>query len=641
MEDAAFGPFRLPHGAGDGAQGAIQLFHLRDIERMNEELEKKKRKTDFKVHEKTTSNSRSKGVARHVATIQHELEAKAKAKAARKSQNGVKALGDKPGSPKALKTGGMAAGPSRDASGDGNTFLTEPAGVDAKHVEAGKGMPAILDVRARREVMNTRDFVRKKREVFLVQMSLDVTKAEVLKLEESVQKREEALKKSQAMLDEDVTRFEIFLNTNDRRAREARKNVETMTKKKTEKQGRIKQLKNTIAQIESEIAKLHELQLVSNRYEDFLNRLTPGEWKEEQKQKQLDFLNDKESKWIEERQREYHETTVEPEYERLLAEFHTEMDNMKGRLTSKAYEEEYKTRLDLVNESRDILARQFPSIETLKKQWQTREKPNINVPDPEQYFKEPKQLMDILLQLEERNLFFIQDAQEIEESIDDVNVSSKKQREESERKINELRRQISNLERVTNADVRKTRENAEKLRKEGGTETQDKKIEDLKAKIKSVYSDCGFESDHDSDPIQMLGSIESKLEELLTFIDGVEKGDPRFAHINGEQLILRLERHLELERRQRWRKERLDEEARKQEKRLKASLKRSQAPVFKRVGKQIMFRSAPLTSRKMVVVDNTEDMANEEHRRLFGFYMDKEGMPQTELTTDKCEIAKA
>merc|ERR1711948_135447 len=93
---------------------------------------------------------------------------------------------------------------------------------------------------ARREKENVSDFVAKKREMFLVQMSLDVKKAEILKLDEKAKQKEEALKKSQQMLDEDVTRFDQFLQSNDQKAHKAMKNAEEKTKIKTDKIQKIK-----------------------------------------------------------------------------------------------------------------------------------------------------------------------------------------------------------------------------------------------------------------------------------------------------------------------------------------------------------------------------------------------------------------
>merc|ERR1719277_2197431 len=110
----------------------------------------------------------------------------------------------------------------------------------------------------RREKENIAEFVAKKREMFLVQMSLDVKKAEILKLDERAKQKEEALKKSQSMLEEDVTRFDAFLQSIDQKAHKAMKNAEDMTKKKQDRLGRIKQLKSQLSALNSEIAKHRE-----------------------------------------------------------------------------------------------------------------------------------------------------------------------------------------------------------------------------------------------------------------------------------------------------------------------------------------------------------------------------------------------
>ena len=63
----------------------------------------------------------------------------------------------------------------------------------------------------RREKENTADFIAKKREMFLVQMSLDTKKEEIRKLEEKAKLKEEALRKSELMLEADAIRFDKFL----------------------------------------------------------------------------------------------------------------------------------------------------------------------------------------------------------------------------------------------------------------------------------------------------------------------------------------------------------------------------------------------------------------------------------------------
>merc|ERR1719230_1553618 len=140
-------------------------------------------------------------------------------------------------------------------------------------------MIGLKDATGRRDKDNIADFIAKKREMFLVQMALDVKRAEILKLDEKARMKEEALKKSQAMLDEDVTRFDTFLQANDAKAHKAMKHAEDMTKKKQEKLSRIKALKASISAIQSEISKHKEQREECEKYKKFLEDLTSEEWK--------------------------------------------------------------------------------------------------------------------------------------------------------------------------------------------------------------------------------------------------------------------------------------------------------------------------------------------------------------------------
>lgn len=106
------------------------------------------------------------------------------------------------------------------------------------------------------EKENMSEFVAKKREVFLVQvraqgliiftfrassimpvtqMSLDTKREEIRKLEEKASMREEALKRSEQMLEEDAIRFDTFLKENDKKAHDAIKLAERETKLKQDK----------------------------------------------------------------------------------------------------------------------------------------------------------------------------------------------------------------------------------------------------------------------------------------------------------------------------------------------------------------------------------------------------------------------
>lgn len=144
---------------------------------------------------------------------------------------------------------------------------------------AQQAMPA--DHRRReKEVMS--EFLQKKREIFLVQMSLDTKRAEIRKLEERAIQREDALKKSEKMLEEDALRFEAFLKENDLKVQEAIKKAEVAAKTKQDKLQEIKRLNAAIAAIKSELSKYEEQLEDCKKYKDFLDNITPADFFQEQ-----------------------------------------------------------------------------------------------------------------------------------------------------------------------------------------------------------------------------------------------------------------------------------------------------------------------------------------------------------------------
>ncbi len=66
-------------------------------------------------------------------------------------------------------------------------------------------------------------------------MALDTKREEIRKLEDKASMREDALKKSEQMLEEDAIRFDTFLKENDKKAHDAIKLAERETKLKQDK----------------------------------------------------------------------------------------------------------------------------------------------------------------------------------------------------------------------------------------------------------------------------------------------------------------------------------------------------------------------------------------------------------------------
>ena len=111
------------------------------------------------------------------------------------------------------------------------TLRPEPGSRFKPPTVASTSSPALRS----KDKENLSEFISKKREIFLLQMSLDTKRAEIKKLDERARQREEALKKSEQMLEEDALRFDAFLKENDEKVQEAIKNAETEAKAKQDK----------------------------------------------------------------------------------------------------------------------------------------------------------------------------------------------------------------------------------------------------------------------------------------------------------------------------------------------------------------------------------------------------------------------
>jgi hypothetical protein len=152
----------------------------------------------------------------------------------------------------------------------------------------------------RQEKENMAEFLAKKRDMFLIQMSLDTKKQEIQmyyssisfssvsfssldsssrnRLEEKAQMKEDALKKSELMLEEDAMRFDAFLKDNDRKAHEAMQRADRETKRKQEKVAEIKRLNQEISKVENDMSKYEEKLTACLKYKEFLDKLTPPEY---------------------------------------------------------------------------------------------------------------------------------------------------------------------------------------------------------------------------------------------------------------------------------------------------------------------------------------------------------------------------
>eukprot|EP00284_Hemiselmis_tepida_P010146 CAMPEP_0174932562 /NCGR_PEP_ID=MMETSP1355-20121228/36610_1 /TAXON_ID=464990 /ORGANISM="Hemiselmis tepida, Strain CCMP443" /LENGTH=576 /DNA_ID=CAMNT_0016178983 /DNA_START=44 /DNA_END=1774 /DNA_ORIENTATION=+ len=538
-------PFKMPSDE--------EIFSLRDDERARKE-EERRRFLTLPVHEKTTWASRAGSTSKNVL---HEDEDEA-----------LKDVDSK----KKSKFGGLG-------SAADNAYRQE------RH----------------REKENMTDFIEKKRQMFLVQMSLDTKRAEIRKLEEQAQQREEALRKSEQMLEEDSSRFELFLKMNDQKAVDAIRKAEAETKNKQDKVQEIKKLNAQIAAVKSEMAKYEESLEECQAYKRFMDELTPQEYVQEQREAHKAEVEEKRMarKAARASAREVEDRQTEEEF---LSEMEA-LKNVKGKRPDpkvlQQRESEHQARLAQRAKEREREDRE-------DERWD----PDEGKPwECKMFFKRPQQLLDIFAALEERNLFLIQNSQETEEQLEELKqkleVTKSKMDEETEQlqyQINTLKQSIS----LEEAKASALRERANPLKGQADEHDIELLLHQLNRRVGEVYEKCAFEPDSSLGTLMMLANIEAKLEEYLTSIEMMPQEE-----------VEKAEKEKEKERRLRVREEKMASQKKQQEDRIKKSIERSKAPVQKKTGKPVMFRAAPLVKRRKDKGTTEERDSDEEDLREF------------------------
>lgn len=139
------------------------------------------------------------------------------------------------------------------------------------------------------------DYMEKKRSMFLLQYALAMKRNEIQRLEMLATREENRLERAEKFLEKDASLFDEFLRENDRNSVQAMRLAEKETKIKTEKIVEIRELTAQITSIKSEISKFEDTLKHYKVYKDFLYKLSPKEWLDEQQEKRLALKRAKES----------------------------------------------------------------------------------------------------------------------------------------------------------------------------------------------------------------------------------------------------------------------------------------------------------------------------------------------------------
>ncbi|DAA16739.1 TPA: coiled-coil domain containing 37 [Bos taurus] len=456
------------------------------------------------------------------------------------------------------------------------------------------------------EPNNINSYVDQNRQMFLIQYALDMKRSEIQRLESLAAQEEAELERAEKFLEKDAALFDEFLRENDRSSVQALRMADKESKAKMEKILEIRELTTQIMNIKSEISKFEDMLQQYKVYKDFLYKLSPKEWLEEQEKKHLALKQAKE--------------VVEAFKESLLL---SSVGDRAHRLWEVGQLSEQSCRLGRPWASTWDPEPLLASHRTRDQGQAELQRSSSTLPvqddldsddeeEPELYFTDPQQLLDVFTKLEEQNLSLVQNTQEMEEALEELSFTLKntQTRMASEagalgpqhaagpggsevlvpfrdREVNQLKQWITTLM----MSIAKEEETAAELELKARVfhfgefkgDQEDKLLESLNCKVLDVYRHCvGGQQESSLGTVQMLATIEHQLDELL---ENLERVPPA--------RIEQAEKAKEKERRLRLREEKAKLQKQLQEERLLRAQARAQAEVKKKRGRRLVCRSRP------------------------------------------------
>ncbi|CAK8690551.1 unnamed protein product [Clavelina lepadiformis] len=453
------------------------------------------------------------------------------------------------------------------------------------------------------------EYVSKKREMFLVQYSLRVKRDEMRKLEELAAAEERKLERAEHFLEEDAAMFDEFLKENDKNSVEAIKIAEAETKAKLEKVAEIKKNNAIMMAIKSDISKHEETLKEYMLYKEFLEKLTPNEWKEEKRNIRIEKRRIKK-----EAQQALHPTHAQFVEKKSVASTASRKD-VESRGSSRVTSSHTRVRSSILRSGmsgRKTLStpKSITDSESVRSvEGSVYEEDSDE--EPELYFTDPSQLLNIFQELEEQNLSLITNSQETEEAMEELKQTIKLTKLKMDRETDILKSQISMLK----STIRREEEKADDLELkckmfsygEFKAEDQEKTLRLLNKKVEEVYRGCIGDNEANINTLQMLTTIENKLEDLFESIE-----------VMPPELVDAAEKAKEKERRMRLREEKLAAQRAHQEERVRKALERAKADPKKKAGKRLVFRSEP-PQRKHKESKKKEGQDKEEEEKAYFF----------------------
>ncbi|XP_020948397.1 coiled-coil domain-containing protein 38 isoform X5 [Sus scrofa] len=432
------------------------------------------------------------------------------------------------------------------------------------------------------------EFINDQRDRFLLEFALSTKRNTIQKYEKHTTMKERQLMKAEKKLQEDAMAFEEFLRENDQRSVDALKMAAQETINKLQMTAELKKASMEIQAVKSEIAKTEFLLREYMKYGFFLLKLSPKQWQIQQAMKRVSKSKENVNAMLPSIITKLSARRKEGSMEESRGTSFSE-DSSLGR--GSQGKPRKRTTLTLENKKSSLSNRAESISSEDSLDFLLDDDMDYDL-EPELYFKEPEELLQVLTELEEQNLTLVQYSQDVDENLEDVN---KRERLIQDKINSSIEFLLEHKEMLKASCLREEEKAAElELRSrlfsfgEFNSDTQEKLIDSLSKKINQVYRVCIGDAEVGSlNPIQKLVKVESRLVELSDLIESIPKEN-----------VEAIERMKQKERRQKLREEKMREKQKHQEERLKAALERAVAQPKKKLGRRLIYRSKPPSANK-------------------------------------------
>ncbi|XP_058424600.1 coiled-coil domain-containing protein 38 [Diceros bicornis minor] len=497
-----------------------------------------------------------------------------------------------------------------------------------------------------------REFINDQRNRFLLEYALLTKRNTIKRFEEHIATKERQLIKAENKLQEDAMAFEEFLRENDQRSVDALKIAAQETINKLQVTAELKKANMEIQAVKSEIAKTEFLLREYMKYGFFLLKLSPKHWQIQQTLKRMQVTKSKENmnvtlpKILKLNTRKK-EGSIEEPRKISFSEDYPLGRGSQGKLNKKSSLILENKKSSLSNRAESISSED--SLEFFLDD-------DIDYDlEPELYFKEPEELLQVFTELEEQNLTLVQYSQDVDENLEDVNKREKLIQDKINSNIEFLLEQKEMLKANCVREEEKAAElelrsrlfsygefNSDAQKQAWGQDATWKAIyfaqqfieillaanagytmEREDAKFLMVPTHVTYKLEHLYHQLKRSSGQEKLIDSLSKKIDQVYKvciGDGEVGSLNPVQKLVKVESRLvelsdliesipkenveaierikQKERRLKLREEKIKEKQKHQEERLKAALERAVAQPKKKLGRRLVYRSKPPSGNK-------------------------------------------